>query len=247
MELTDTQFASLVEGLRKALARPGEHRLFKAGKLDGLFPSRTGADIATFALSRGLIEMLRTDIRGKVRIEWVGLTPEGVEFVHRHDTPKAILEELHDTLTANKAGIPEWLGEFSHELATLGERVAVQLGKVISRLEVLDQRVERALQRIELESPQLPEETARLIPWGTEALVYLDRRADTGVGKCPLPELFAAMERQYPMLSVADFQDGLRRMAELKAVTLLEGEPDEAMLPEFAMLRDGKMMYHAKR
>ena len=35
---------ALVEGLKQALAEPGEQRLFKSGKLTGLFPGRTGAN-----------------------------------------------------------------------------------------------------------------------------------------------------------------------------------------------------------
>ena len=36
--------AIVVDALRRALAEPVEHRLYKSGKLDGLFPGRAGAN-----------------------------------------------------------------------------------------------------------------------------------------------------------------------------------------------------------
>ena len=40
----------LVEVLKQGLAGPGEHRLFRSGKLDGLFPVRIGGDLVALHL-----------------------------------------------------------------------------------------------------------------------------------------------------------------------------------------------------
>ncbi len=62
----------LVEALHQALARGDEQRLYKSGKLEGLFPRRTGAagDAAALALRDGLLEPLRTETKGKTTIRY---------------------------------------------------------------------------------------------------------------------------------------------------------------------------------
>src|SRR6266480_3622140 len=75
---------ALLQALKQALAEPGEQRLFRSGKLPGLFPSRTGANAmaASGAVSEGLLEVVRTEEKGKLTVEWVRLTPAGVSFLH---------------------------------------------------------------------------------------------------------------------------------------------------------------------
>src|SRR4051794_2641197 len=67
----------LVDALKLAIESPGEHRLFRWGKLAGLFPSRAGAcgAAATMAVRDGLVEITRTEPRGKLIVEWVRATP----------------------------------------------------------------------------------------------------------------------------------------------------------------------------
>src|SRR5947209_8067202 len=106
MQPTDRVTQTLVEALGRAL--DGEHRLFRAGKLDGLFPGRTAAsaDAARLALGRGLLERSRLEIKGKTEIEWVRLTPRGVEFLHQHQSPLHALHELLAALRANPDAVP---------------------------------------------------------------------------------------------------------------------------------------------
>src|ERR1700757_655235 len=87
---------ALLDALKSALAQPGEQRLFRSGKLTGLFPSRVGAnaEAALQALRDGLLESVRTETKGKTAIEWVRLTPRGVNFVHDHESPILVLREL---------------------------------------------------------------------------------------------------------------------------------------------------------
>ena len=58
---------ALLEALRLALCTPGEQRLYKSGKLDGLFPGRAGVngEAAARTLREGLLEVTRTETRGK--------------------------------------------------------------------------------------------------------------------------------------------------------------------------------------
>ena len=61
----------LVEALQQALAQGDDQRLYKSGKLDGLFPGRTGkaGDAAALALRDGLLEVVRTEVKGRTTIE----------------------------------------------------------------------------------------------------------------------------------------------------------------------------------
>src|SRR5438046_1398212 len=110
MASMDRLTQTLVEALGQAL-EAGEHRLYRAGKLDGLFPGRTGtaAEAAARALGQGLLERSRLETRGKTEIEWVRITPRGVEYLHEHESPVHALHQLRTALRANQEAVPVWL------------------------------------------------------------------------------------------------------------------------------------------
>jgi hypothetical protein len=89
---------------------------------------------------------------------------------------------------------------------------------------------------------------AREHPWAIDAVNYLDRRRTAGGGECALPELFAALAAHHPELTLAAFQDGLRKMHHRRAV-LLRPAPDDAPMdrPEFALLDGDCVYYFAQR
>jgi len=95
---------ALVQALKQSLAEAGEQPLFKSGKLDGLFTSRSGvnAEAAARAVRDGLLEITRTESRGKSTIEWVRLTPRGMEFLHDHESPVQALKDLQAILQVNR-------------------------------------------------------------------------------------------------------------------------------------------------
>ena len=92
---------ALLTALKEGLTNPSsEHRLFRSGKLVGLFPGRSGvnADAAARGLRDGLLEIVRNETKGKTVIEWVKLTPRGVNFVHDQESPVQVLHELRAEL-----------------------------------------------------------------------------------------------------------------------------------------------------
>jgi hypothetical protein len=241
----------IVDAVRRALAEPAEHRLYKSGKLDGLFPGRAGVngDAAAAAVRDGLLEITRIETKGKTNIEWVRLTPRGVDFLHENESPVHALHELRETLRANQQAIPVWLGDMRAGLQALDDRLAADAQKWTQRLEALSRRVEETLKRIEAALPLLPAEVAEAVPWGIDALNYLDRRRNGGApNDCPLPELFAALANQHTGLSVTSFHDGLRRLRERRALRLeaAVGAPGLDQ-PEYALLEGGKLFYYAGR
>src|SRR5262245_33937059 len=147
----DKETAAVLDALRAALAEPGEQRLFRRGKLPGLFPTRTGPNAAAAerALREGLLEVVRTETKGPLTTEWMRLTPAGVSFLHAHESPRAVLEELHRSLQTSRAGVPLWLEGMQAELAAIGTRLEDEMRRLLGRLEALSARVEEALRRAE--------------------------------------------------------------------------------------------------
>src|SRR5215470_13978092 len=142
--MADRLTETILDALKTALAVPGEERLFRAGKLTGLFPGRIGgcAEAAAKALRDGLLEITRTETKGKSVIEWAKLTPRGVEYLHDHESPVRALHELRDVLRATQAGLPAWLVETRATLTAQGERLAEDSRRFQARLDALSQRVD---------------------------------------------------------------------------------------------------------
>ena len=240
---------TLVEALKEGLAHPGEHRLYRSGKLAGLFPGRGGAnaEAATRGLREGLIETVRTETKGKTVIDWVRVTPKAVDFLHEHESPLRALEDLRSELRATKEGIPAWSDEVRRTLTALGEQLAKDSARMLQRIEALSARVEEALRRMALLGPHLPEGVAKAVPWAEEALTYLERRRAGGaMTLCPLSDLFAVLAGCQNEFTIARFHDGLRRLHERRLVQLLpeSAVPGEAPPAEYALLDSGKVYYY---
>jgi hypothetical protein len=168
----DRVTATLTEALKAALAEPGELRLYRSGKLPGVFASRTGAgaEAAALALREGLLEVARTEAKGKTVTDWVRVTPKGMRFVHDHDSPARAMDELREALRLTREGLPAWVAEMRQSLDRLGQKFAADVQAISGRLEALSRRVEEALSRTL--APPVPEETARAVPWAQEAVDY---------------------------------------------------------------------------
>jgi hypothetical protein len=249
VELPDPRRSEyLLDALKTALAAPGEHRLFRAGKLAGLFPARGGpsAEAAVQAIRDGLLETVRTETRGKLVTEWVRATPRAVSFVHQHDSPRSILRELRDVLQASRTGVPEWMAEAKREVAALSASFEVRAAALLARLDDLAKRCEAALRRAETAGSAVAEPVARVVPWAMVALEYLDKRDETGPkGDCPLPELFHALLTRFPDLTLPAFHDGVKRLRDVRAVRFAPAT--EMAEPEYAVVVDGKLMYAVGR
>jgi hypothetical protein len=241
----------LLAAMKQALTGPAQQRLYKSGKLEGLFPGSGGAagEAAARALREGLLEIARTETRGKTVIEWVRPTPAGVDFVAAQESPARALDELRAALRLGQRGIPGWLAEVRTSLGALEERLAADARQWQERLDALARRVEETLRRIEQAVPPLPADVLQAHPWSADALNYLDRRRGSGAaGDCPLPELFAALRRQHAELSVGAFHEGLKRLQERHALRLLPVTGNGALpQPEYALFDGDAVFYYAAR
>jgi hypothetical protein len=159
------------------------------------------------------------------------------------------LQELRGALRCNRQAVPAWLEEMKAGLSVLGQRLAQDAASWQARLDGLERRVDEALRRLEADGPLLPTEVAQEHPWALDALNYLDRRRGAGApDDCPLPELFTALSRHYPSLSLGTFHDGLRRLHQRQAVRLRPADtPADLAQPEYALLDDARVYYYAGR
>jgi hypothetical protein len=241
----------LITALKQALAEPGEQRLFRSGKLAGLFGSRLGpsAEASARALRESLLEVVRTETKGKTSVEWVRATPKGVAFLHQHESPVRAMDELRAALELTQDGIPVWIGEIRRTLQDLATRLTEEVQAITHRLDALSQRVTEGLKRADGLVPALPDGTAGAIPWAQQVLDYLDHRRAGGVlSRCPMPELFAALREANPELAMKDFHVGLRRLHDRGVLRLLPCE-DSAELPEpeYALLDGAAVYYYVAR
>jgi hypothetical protein len=237
----------LLTALREALAGGGEHRLFKSGKQDGLFPSKS--ESAAAAMHDGYLELVRTETKGKASVDWVRLTPKGAELVHRYDSPRAVLEELRGLMQQARAGVPGWLDEILGQVQSLAITVSAEMQKYLERLNVLTLRVEESLRRVDAGVPPLAEPLQAIIPWAHDALRFLEvRKTDGRTDPCPLPELFEAVRGRHSNLSVPDFQQGLKRLVDNRALRLLPFTGNGLIpSPEYAIPEGAHMLYFASR
>lgn len=241
----------LIEALKQALGADAPQRLYRSGKLDGLFPSRTGlaGDVASGAVREHLLEVVRTEIKGKTESEWVRITPLGVEFLHEHESPACALRDLLAALKSGKEQVPAWLTEVRANLHGLEHRLAADAERWNARLDALERRVEAALRRLEAGAPLLPPELARDHPWAIDALNYLDRRISGGANNpCSLQELFEAVSLHHPGLSIPAFHDGLRALHQRRTLRLRPVESlDDIAGAEYALLDGEAVLSHVER
>ncbi len=240
----------ILAALKQALAESGPHRLYRSGKLTGLFPGKTGgnAEAAARAIRDGLLEMTHTETKGKTCIEWVRVTPKGVAFLHAQESPVELLREVRAALQTTRQGVPLWLGDIQVELQKLQGELTQQIQRYLHRLDALQQRVEETLQRAESLTPTVPEGLAALVPWAADALSYLDHRGAASGGACPLPELFAALHEKHAALSLPAFHDGLRQLHQRRSLSLMPADPAQPLPePEHAVVDGDAVFYYALR
>lgn len=242
---------TLVEALKQGMAAGCEQRLFRGGKLAGLFAARNGiaGEAATLAVNDGYLEIVRTDSKGKSPTEWVRVTPKGVELVMQRESPARAMDELRAALQLTSDGLPVWIMQLRHELQVLSGKFIEQVTALSKRLETLSDRVQESLDRTQETTPKVPTATVESFPWAQDVLTYLNRRREMGLdGPCPLPEIFGSLRARHAGLAVQDFHTGLRRLHDRALVKLVPFDGiDPLPQPEYALLDGASVYYHVAR
>lgn len=240
----DRHRLALLEALKAGSLERGEARLYRRGKLPGLFGQRTrlNAEIADQAVKDGLLEIARIETVGKTTVEWVRVTPKGLNFLLEIESPARALEELRESLALNKEGLPAWAAQMQARIDELAANFHTEIALMRDRLEQLSQRAVSAIERLEA-AKAAP--TPAVVPWAGETLDFLERRRQVGLGKrCPLADLFAALKERLAELTIKEFHAGLKRLHEAKTIALWPSTGNgDAPGPEYALL-DGAALYY---
>ncbi len=246
-EPMDKATTILLDALKRAISEPSEQRLFKSGKLTGLFEGRGRLvqECAQNAIDEGYLEVVHEESHEATTIVWVRPTPKAAAFVHNQESAVESLEELREVLKLTQDGLPVWMEEIQSKLQFLSAELTSQIQAISHRINVLSERVDKAIERAEQKQPQIPEPLVKLVPWSRDALNYLDQRIqDGGSEACSLPELFSALRQNHPKLTILQFHEGIRRLFDRNFVRLLPHEgPDILPEPEYAFL-DGIYTYY---
>ena len=114
----------------------------------------------------------------------------------------------------------------------------------------LDQLSQRAIQAIgRIEAAHWSEPIPAAVPWAQEALEYLDRRKQVGLGeRCSLADLFAALTEKHAQMTIKEFHAGLKRLQERELIALLPSTGNgDAPGPEYALLDGAEVYYYVAR
>src|ERR1051325_1492078 len=178
----DRQRFALLEALKTAALEKGEVRLYRRGKLIGLFEHRTraNAELANQAIANGLLEMTRVEPAGKTNVEWVRITQLGIDFLLESESPARAMDELREQLAINQNGMPAWLAQINARVDALASQLVAEVADIRKRLEQTAQHVSDSIHRAET-ARQAP--TPHVVPWARETLAYLDRRKQVGLGE----------------------------------------------------------------
>jgi hypothetical protein len=219
-------------------------RLYRRGKLFGLFGQRTraNAEAANLAVQEGLLEVTRVEPIGKTTVEWVRVTQKGLDFLLESESPAHALAELRDALAVNEQGMPRWVADMNARIDALAQQLTAEVAEVRVRMEQVARRAVEAIERIEA-TQRVP--TPDGVPWAQETLEYLDRRKQVGLGeRCTLGDLFTALKEKHVDMTIKDYHAGLKRMHEGKVLALLPSPGNgDAPGPEYALL-DGPVVYY---
>lgn len=239
----DQRKLALLEALKLGVQAGGETRLYRRGKLPGLFGQRTAAntEIANQAVADGLLEVTRVETVGKTSIEWVRVAPKGLELLLDSESPTRALEELREALAVNQQSLPKWAAETQTRIGELATRIATEVAEMRRRLDQMAQQVEAALARIDAAKQPMP----ATVPWGADVLDYLERRRQVGLGtRCPLADLFTSLKDQHQTLSIKEFHSGLKQLQLADTIALHPGVGvSDTPGPEYALL-DGPAVYY---
>ena len=238
----DRSTHALLDALKTAAQQRGDHRLYKRGKLPGLF-SRADIELANQAIADGLIEITRVETVGKNAVEWVQITPKGLDTLIQSDSPRQALEELRELLAVNQEGYAKWVAELNAQIRAHVQRYADEVSAMRARLDHLARRVEEALGDFAADRTPTPSPSA---DWEQEALAFLERRRHVGLeARSPLGELFEWLKQRQPELTIKDFHTGVKRLEESREVTLSPSAgPGDTPTPEYALLIGATVYYY---
>jgi hypothetical protein len=239
--LGDKSTAVVLAALGQAAANPEGQPLHGSKAQPGLFAGTpVGRLAARRCLDEGLLQVLRTETRGKTALDLCAITDKGLAYLLSQVSPRQVLEDFVRALEARDAQAGELLQAVGHMRSTLeglkasAEKVLHQLGQT--------EKADRAGPSC---NGTRSEETLPGVP---AILVALKQWQDSvGSEDLPLPDLCRQAQQVAGPLSIGLFHDGLRQLHEEEHIYLHPWTGPLYAMPEphFALLIGHEIAYYA--
>jgi hypothetical protein len=244
--LADKSTRLILDALTRAAAEPHGLPLYANKSDPGLFP---GTAVARAAADRakadGLVQVIDSEAKGRAVREVCVLTDKGRQFLHRHASPRQVLEDFVRVLEDRQTSVAQLTEAATRMEAGLSAmRSAVE--QVLPRL--ADRPATHGVPMNGLLTPPRPPASAasddliadvkaRLAEWHAAAGAAHD---------CPLPDLYRTLNSAGPV-SVGLFHDALRQLHDEHQIYLHPWTGPLYALPEpaFALLVGHEVAYYA--
>jgi hypothetical protein len=233
--VADKSQALILDALTRAAAEPGGLPLL--GKT-GLFAASAAAkQAAEHTKTEGLVRVVRTEAKGKTSHEICVLTEKGLELLLAQANPRLVLETLVSSLDARARQL---------------EGVLASARATQEHLQALKAHAEKVLDKLLEPRPAVAPAAAKNgkheADLAEPLLAYLRERHGGGaLDDCPLPELYAHLQKIQPSLTLGQFHDLLRRLHASRALYLhpWTGPLYELPEPASALLAGHEVAFYA--
>jgi hypothetical protein len=222
----------LEEGLRRAAAHPLGLPLYTGRAVQGLFGSSAlGRSAAQEGMARGLLQVVRTESRGKTPVEFAALTEKGLDHLSRQSCPRQLLEDLVRSLDNRDGQLREqieWVKRSQLEIAAL-KRLAERL-------------LEKLAADGAFQAPSVAPDLKTVLLSALEGSPASPAAAD-----CTLSEWFTRARAALPMLTIGAFHDALRDLHARGEIYLhpWTGPLYELPEPAYALLVGHEVLFYA--
>jgi hypothetical protein len=231
--LADKSTPLILEALSRAAAEPAGLSLYAGRGARGLFASSAAArQAAQRCKAEGLLQLVRTETRGKSVTEVCAITEKGLAYLLAQTSPKQVIEDFLRALDARQ-----------EQLSSVLDSVR----QVQSSLEAIRALAERLAPNATLPVGPLPSANGSG-SWQSEIAGHLSRWHDTGANSdCPLADLYRHALKSAPHLTIGQFHDFLRKLHDEERIYLHPWTGPLCDLPEpsLALLIGHEIAYYA--
>jgi len=248
--LADASQSLLLEGLTHAAAEPGGVPLLASRGAAGLFAANAaGKRAAVRCRDDGLVQVLRTETRGKSSQEICAITEKGLALLLQEANPRQLLESFVEALDARRTQMAQLLDSARQSQDYL-ETLRGHAEKVLAKLHrPCESSALFAIHKNGANGKH--HETATVMvadPGAAAVLDHLRRWNDAArLGDCPLPEIFRVAKEAKPGTTIGQFHDLLRRLHEERRIYLhpWTGPLYELPEPAVALLTGHEVAFYA--
>lgn len=231
--MADPAHELVLQGLQRAASEPQGLPMLISKSAPGLFAANAaGKKAAQSCLAQGLLQVARTERRGKSTVVHAGITEAGLTYLLEQVHPRKILATFIEAVEARRCQLDQLL-----ELVRVQQKSLSELG----------QRVDQVLAAWNTESVRAAQDQDSGKDKVTSAILdHLDRWQQRGtLGDCPLPHLFKVCAEPAP--SIGQFHDAVRRLHDGGHIYLhpWTGPLYEIPEPALALLTGHEVAYYA--